>query len=388
MISYILPIILIGVLEFLLFSMIYSLPVWCVFTYAIITVFVYAGAVVAFAGHGFRAIDRSEQTNFLIGLGFTSLAQKIVLMILFSIAAILSLVLIDSWSWWIKLIFYCISLIVVLALIYGLIYGKYKYQLETEEISLKGLPAALDGLRIVQISDAHAGTWDKIEGVEKGINLIKEQEPDLILFTGDLVNSNKDEIDPFIELFAELTATHGKYAVLGNHDYYGQPREKELRPVYYHSLYGKFEQMGFDLLLNDSRILNIHDQELAIVGVENWGEGRFFPKRGDLQEAFTKVPENMWAILMSHDPSHWDKRVLPFERDVPLTLSGHTHAMQFGINLPFFKWSPVKYRYKRWMGLYKKDGQQLYVNRGFGLLAFPGRVGMSAEVSLLTLRSV
>jgi len=144
--------------------------------------------------------------------------------------------------------------------------------------------------------------------------------------------------------------------------------------------------MGFDLIRNDSRILDINDDQLAIVGVENWGHGRYFPKRGDLDQAFTKVPYDLCAILMSHDPSHWDIKVRPYERQVPLTLSGHTHGMQFGINLPFFKWSPVQFRYKRWMGLYQDNGEQLYVNRGFGILGYPGRVGMSPEVTLLTLR--
>jgi len=258
--------------------------------------------------------------------------------------------------------------------------------LEEVDVSFKDLPEVFDGFRILHITDIHSGTWDSVQGVEKGIRLIEEQEADMIVFTGDLVNTNKDEINPFIHLFKRLNAPCGKYAILGNHDYYGQPRDRALRKAYYDDFFSKYKEMGFDLILNDSREIRKRDDSFQLVGVENWGSGRFFPKKGDLDIATNNIGKDDFTILLSHDPSHWDLKALDHPQHYHLTLSGHTHGMQFGINLPFFKWSPVQYRYKRWMGLYHEAGQYLYVNRGFGILGFPGRVGMSPEVAVIHLR--
>jgi len=285
------------------------------------------------------------------------------------------------------LIVFGVSILPFLAMIYGIIWGKYRYVVEHVTVDYESLPDSFDGLKIVQISDVHSGTWDSLKGVERGIRLIEEQEPDVIVFTGDLVNADKDEIDPFMHLFARLSAPKGKFAVLGNHDYYGQPRDKSQRQAYYDDFFAKYKKMGFDLILNDSRIITKGSDEINLIGVENWGSGRYFPKRGDLDLATQKVKNGAFSILLSHDPSHWTLKVQPHTHHFHLTLSGHTHGRQFGINLPFFKWSPVQYRYKQWMGLYEQAGQYLYVNRGFGLLAYPGRVGMSPEVTLITLRS-
>lgn len=382
----IIPLSLLALLEVTIVRSISSLQEGYLWTYLGISILGYIGGVLAITTRTNRPIDRPRMTNLLVGWSFIALVQKIVLLLLLLLVVISSYLLSDASVEIAKLVVFWVSLMVVAAMLYGITYGKYRYVVEEQDVFFSDLPRALDGLKVIQISDIHAGTWDSVAGVQKGIDLIKAQDPDLILFTGDLVNGNKDEIDPFIHLFASLKATHGKYAVLGNHDYYGQPRERELRPAYYEDLYRKYEDMGFDLINNDSRSIDIGGERLYIAGVENWGHGKYFPKRGDIDKAMINVPEEAFTILMSHDPSHWDLHVKNHRRKIPLTLSGHTHGMQFGINLPFLKWSPVQYRYKHWMGLYESEGRRLYVNRGFGLLAYPGRVGMSPEVTVLHFR--
>lgn len=271
------------------------------------------------------------------------------------------------------------------ALIYGLAKGKYRYTLENLKLRFSDLPKNFHNFRIVQISDIHAGSFDSHEQVLKGIELVNAQEPDIILFTGDLVNSNKDEIDPYIDLFTRLKAKRGKYAILGNHDYYGtyDMESQTEKDAYWNSFMEKYKTLGFDLLKNEHREIDIDGEKISLLGVENWGAGRWFPKYGDLDKA---MPNNdNFKILMSHDPTHWDEKVLTHDKHVHLTLSGHTHGFQFGINFPGYKWSPAKYRYKHWMGLYEEKEQFLYVNRGFGFLGFPGRVGMWPEVTVIDL---
>lgn len=279
-----------------------------------------------------------------------------------------------------------LSLLILILMMYGTLFGKYNFKVERLTITLQNLPSEFDGFRLLQLSDIHSGTWDSIKGVEKGINMVIEEAADVVLFTGDLVNTSKEEINPFIELFAKVDPPFGKYAVLGNHDYYGQPRDGSKRQEYYDDFFSKYVRMGFDLILNDSRKIKKGDDLIQLIGVENWGNGRFFPKRGDLSLATANCTDGLTTILLSHDPTHWEEKALQFPFHFDLTLSGHTHGMQFGINLPFLKWSPVQFRYKRWMGLYKEMNQYLYVNRGFGLLAFPGRVGMTPEITVITLK--
>lgn len=274
-------------------------------------------------------------------------------------------------------------------MLYGMAKGKYRYTIKNVSLVFKDLPKSFDGLKIVQISDIHSGSFDNIEEVKKGIDMINDQNGDLVLFTGDLINSLKDEINPFIDLFSSIKAKIGKYAVLGNHDYYGYygtPQSEKER--YWNDFMKKYKLMGFQLLNNEHKYININDEKICLVGVENWGAGRHFPKHGDLEKATKGIGKDDFTILMSHDPSHWDHHVLPNEKHFHLTLSGHTHGMQFGIDLPGLKWSPVKYRYPRWMGLYEEAGQFLYVNRGFGFLAFPGRVGMWPEITVIELKSL
>lgn len=272
-------------------------------------------------------------------------------------------------------------------MLYGVTKGKYAYTINKVKLAFKDLPASFEGFKIVQISDIHAGSLDDKEEVAKGVRMINEQQPDVIVFTGDLVNSDKNEVDPYINVFKELTAPFGKFSVLGNHDYYGVPDEqgREAERNYWADFYKKYEAMGFQLLNNENVFIEKNEERIGILGVENWGRGRWFPKRGDLDKALNNTTKEEFCVLLSHDPTHWDDKVLPHNKKIHLTLSGHTHGFQFGINMPGFKWSPAQYRYDRWIGLYEEAEQYLYVNKGFGFLAFPGRVGMWPEITVIEL---
>ena len=272
-------------------------------------------------------------------------------------------------------------------MLYGITRGKYHFKVEALELFFDDLPPAFDGYKIVQISDIHAGSFDNVAAVSRGVAMINAEQADVVLFTGDLINSEKDEVDPYIDVFNKIESKEGTYAVLGNHDYYGLygiPESEQ--ESYWSDLLTKIDRMGFRLLNNTAVSLQRGNQNIQLLGVENWGAGRWFPKKGDLDAALSGVASDDFCVLMSHDPTHWDEKVLSHTKKIHLTLSGHTHGMQFGINLPGFKWSPVKYRYPRWMGLYEEEGQKLYVNRGFGVLGFPGRVGMWPEITSITLR--
>lgn len=274
-------------------------------------------------------------------------------------------------------------------MLYGITKGKYRYTLEKLGMGFPDLPKSFHGLKLVQISDIHSGSFDSVEKVGHAIDQINELQPDLILFTGDLVNFEKDEINPYMAEFARLKAKMGKFAILGNHDYYGyERRPADQKQTYWEDFMSKYPKMGFGLLKNQHVVLEKDGEKLAICGVENWGEARFFQKYGDLDQAVEGLSPEVFPILMSHDPSHWDAKILPHQRRFPLTLSGHTHGMQFGIDIPGFKWSPAKYRYPQWSGLYEKEDQYLYVNKGFGFLGFPGRVGMWPEITLIELQSL
>lgn len=273
------------------------------------------------------------------------------------------------------------------SLLYGMYRGKYNYKVLAYELEYEDLPEAFDGFTITQISDIHSGSFDNPEKVAYGIDLINQQQSDLVLFTGDLVNNKAAEIKPWIQYFSKISAPHGVYSVLGNHDYgdYTRWETEELKTKNLESLFQSQKEMGWKLLLNEADFIEKKGARLAIVGVENWGNG--FKQAGDLDRALAKVEEKDFKILLSHDPSHWEAKVLPHPYKVHLTLSGHTHGMQFGIEIPgWIKWSPVKWRYKQWAGIYEASNQKLNVNRGFGYLAYPGRVGMWPEISVITLK--
>ncbi|MEK9613832.1 MAG: metallophosphoesterase [Flavobacteriaceae bacterium] len=274
------------------------------------------------------------------------------------------------------------------SLLYGMYRGKYNFKVLSYELEYDDLPEAFDGFKITQISDIHSGSFDNAQKVEYGVDLINRQKSDVVLFTGDLVNNKSEEINPWKKIFGKIQAPHGIFSVLGNHDYgdyvsWESPTKKQDNLK---DLYQAQKEMGWDLLLNESRFIEKQGQRLAIVGVENWGKGGF-KKAGDLNKALENVEPNDFKVLLSHDPSHWEAEVLPHPYNINLTLSGHTHGMQFGIDIPgWFKWSPVQWRYKQWAGIYGDQNQRINVNRGFGYLAYPGRVGMWPEVSVITLK--
>lgn len=274
------------------------------------------------------------------------------------------------------------------AMLYGIFKGKYNYKVLKYQLYYPDLPEAFDGYRLTQISDIHSGSFDNKEKIEYAVDLINEQQSDAILFTGDMVNNKAEEMLPWKSVFGKLKATDGVYSVLGNHDYgdYVEWDSEQAKVQNLEDLKNIQRDMGFDLLLNESRFIEKNGQRLALIGVENWGKGGF-KKAGDLNRALSGVQKDDFSILMSHDPSHWEAEVLPHEKKIHLTLSGHTHGMQFGIEIPgWFKWSPVQWRYKQWAGIYESQEQKLNVNRGFGYLAFPGRVGIWPEVTVIELK--
>jgi predicted MPP superfamily phosphohydrolase len=272
------------------------------------------------------------------------------------------------------------------SLLYGMYRGKYNYKVLNYVLEYDDLPEAFDGFKITQISDIHSGSFDNPEKVQYGVDLINQQHADVVFFTGDLVNNRAEEVFPWIETFKKINSKFGVYSILGNHDYgdYTRWESEAEKKKNMEALFDAQKQMGWDLLLNESRFIEKDGQRLALVGVENWGSG--FKQAGDLEKALENVAPQDFKILLSHDPSHWEAQVLPHPFDIHLTLSGHTHGMQFGIEIPgWIKWSPVKWRYKQWAGIYEQAKQRLNVNRGFGYLAYPGRVGIWPEVTVITL---
>ncbi|NRA94044.1 MAG: metallophosphoesterase [Psychroserpens sp.] len=274
------------------------------------------------------------------------------------------------------------------SLLYGMYRGKYRYRVLDYTLHFEDLPDAFDGYKITQISDVHSGSFDNREKIEYGINLINEQRSDAIMFTGDMVNNEASEMLPWKDLFGTLRAKDGVFSVLGNHDYgdYVRWDSSEEKEENLQNLKDLQKEMGYKLLLNETHFIEKEGQRIAVIGVENWGKGGF-KKAGDLKKASEVVNAEDFKILMSHDPSHWDAQVVEDDYHYHLTLSGHTHGMQFGIEIPgWIKWSPVKWRYKQWAGIYEKFGQYLNVNRGFGYLGYPGRVGIWPEVTVITLK--
>jgi uncharacterized protein len=276
------------------------------------------------------------------------------------------------------------------SLITSLIYGfsnKYNYKIRRLPLKFSNLPPAFRGLKIIQISDIHSGSFDNKTAVEKGVQEILDLHPDLILFTGDLINDRATEMEDYIDVFSRLKAPMGVFSTLGNHDYgdYIKWPTEEARAQNLQDLKNIQAQMGWRLLMNEHVVLEKGGQEIALIGIENWSAKARFPKHGKMWEAYPGAEKYPFKILMSHDPSHWDAEVRPKYGDIDLTLAGHTHGMQFGIEIPGFKWSPVKYVYEQWAGLYEEGKQKLYVNRGYGFIGYPGRVGILPEITLIEL---
>jgi predicted MPP superfamily phosphohydrolase len=265
--------------------------------------------------------------------------------------------------------------------------NKYNYQVKKIKLSFKNLPAAFKGLRMVHISDIHSGSFQDIRAVNKGIDLILKQQPDLIVFTGDLVNDRATEMDPYQNSFGRLTAPLGVYSTLGNHDYgdYVQWPTAQEKMDNLEALKKVHANMGWRLLMNEHVILEKNGEKIALLGIENWGAKARFPKYGKMDLAHVGTEDIPFKILLSHDPSHWDAQILPEYNSIDLMLSGHTHGMQFGLENPYFKWSPVQWMYKQWAGLYEQGSQKLYVNRGYGFIGYPGRVGILPEITVIEL---
>lgn len=272
----------------------------------------------------------------------------------------------------------------------SLLYGfsnKYNYQVKKVQLAYANLPKAFKGMKIVHISDIHSGSFQNKEAVNKGIDLILKQEADLILFTGDLVNDRHDEMNDYLDVFNRLKAPLGVYSTLGNHDYgdYVAWPSEQAKTENLNKLKGVHSKLGWRLLMNEHVVLNRGEESIALLGIENWGAKGRFPKYGKMNEAYPGCEQQPFKILMSHDPSHWDAQVRTEYKDIDLMLAGHTHGMQFGIENPYFKWSPVQWMYKQWAGLYEEGNQKLYVNRGFGFIGYPGRVGVLPEITVIEL---
>ena len=287
-----------------------------------------------------------------------------------------------------------IAAIPFLTVLDGIFKGKYRYRVIRKQVFFDDLPQEFDGFTITQLSDVHSGSFDDREKVDYGIKMAAAQKSDILVFTGDMVNNEAGEMEAYVEMFSQLNGTSGMFSVMGNHDYgdYGRLTDAQKKQSVIR-LQEIQREIGFMPLNNAMQSIERNGKRLNVIGVENWGHSHFFPKRGDLKKATAGVKEGDFNVLLSHDPSHFDHdveghdNVIHFEKKMHLTLSGHTHGMQFGIEIPgLIKWSPVKYRYHNWAGLYEENGRRLYVNRGFGFLAFPGRVGMWPEITVLELK--
>ncbi len=286
-------------------------------------------------------------------------------------------------------VFIAVAAIPFAAVIHGIIWGKYRYRVIKKTLHFDDLPEAFDGLTITQLSDIHSGSFTDGEKVEQAVNQVNAQGSDLIFFTGDLVNNRASEMLPWIPTFKKLRAPLGIYATLGNHDYgdYVAWPSREAKEENAKQLRDIHAQLGFDLLDNENRQIERKGQRVNIIGVQNWGE-KPFQQFGDLKQATEGISDGEFNLLLSHDPTHFDRKVKAFPKKIHLTFSGHTHGMQFGIEIPNWgiKWSPIQYRYPKWAGLYEAGGRYLYVNRGFGYLAFPGRVGEWPEITVIELK--
>jgi predicted MPP superfamily phosphohydrolase len=374
---------------------------WVLWTYIFLSL-----TAIVFIGYQFTKFDRSvgqtKMTMITLGLLLLVLIPKLILtLVLFfeDIYRVLSGTIskisgnptdsfIPERRRFVSQIALGIAAIPFSSLIYGMTLGKYNYKVIRQQIFFPDLPDAFDGFKITQISDVHSGSFDNPEKINYAIDLINEQESDMILFTGDIVNTHAKEMLPWIETFNRIKKHEfGKHSVLGNHDYgeyvnWKTPKEKDQNFHDIKALYGK---IGFNLMLNEHTYLKKGNDKIALVGVENWGLK--FKKAGDLHKASEGLTKEEFKILMSHDPSHWDAEVNKHPKDFHLMLSGHTHGLQFGIEIPgFFKWSPAQYVYEQWAGLYEKAGKYIYVNRGFGFHAYPGRVGIMPEITVIELK--
>ena len=374
---------------------------WILLTYQIVSLVILVYIIYSFTQFD-RSIGQNRQTLFTLGLFLlTYIPKMVIMMVMFGedifrvIGGFIREFLGNSNESFLadrrKFVSQAalgLAAVPFLSILYGVTKGKYNFKVIKQTIFFPDLPDNFDGMTITQISDVHSGSFDNHHEIEHAINLINEQKSDIILFTGDIVNTHASEMHPWIETFKKIeTPAFGKYSVLGNHDY-GEyvtwPSQKD-KQENFEAIKDLHRQIDFKLLLNENIKLTKDGQEIALVGVENWG--RNFKQAGDLNKAAAGLKPEDFKILMSHDPSHWDAEVKNNINNYQLTLSGHTHGLQFGIEIPgIIKWSPVQYVYKQWAGLYENVGRYVYVNRGFGFHAYPGRVGIWPEITVLELK--
>ncbi len=279
------------------------------------------------------------------------------------------------------------SVIPFVTMVFGIVSGAHDYRVRRVTVKLPNLPKAFDGIRIAQLSDIHSGSFFNKTAVKGGVEMVLNEKPDVLFFTGDLVNNETSEVKEYLNVFEKLKAPLGVFSVTGNHDYgdYHRWPSDQAKKQNFKDLISAHKLMGFDLLLNEHRFLEIGNERIAILGIENWG-GKGFAKYGKLDLAYAGTEETPVKLLLSHDPSHWDAQVRPLYPAIDIAFAGHTHGFQFGVELGDFKWSPSQYAYKQWAGLYQEGSQHLYVNRGFGYLGYPGRVGMPPEITILELK--
>lgn len=275
----------------------------------------------------------------------------------------------------------------VVGMTYGILSGAHDYRIRRHRLLFPGLPTAFDGLKIIQISDIHSGSFFNKRAVMGGVDMIRNEKPDVVFFTGDLVNDETSEINDYFQVFSRVKAPLGVFSTTGNHDYgdYRLWPSAEAKNQNFRDLIEAHRLLGWDLLMNEHRFLEVDRERIAVIGIENWGTGRF-PKYGDLGKAYTGAEDSPLRILLSHDPSHWDAEVRPRYPDIDLMLAGHTHGFQFGVETGNLKWSPSQWIYKQWAGLYEEGDQKLYVNRGYGYIGYPGRIGILPEITVIELK--
>ena len=375
---------------------------WILIVYQVISLIAFAYILYGFSQFD-RKIGQNAQSLFTIGLFLLMLVPKLLIAVILlgeDIFRMFSTILtyftqadslkeaIPERRKFISQIALGIAAIPFTSLLYGMTKGKYNFKVIHQTLFFPDLPDSFDGMTITQFSDVHSGSFDNPEKIQYAVDLINEQKSDVILFTGDIVNTHATEMHPWIDTFNKIeTPKFGKYSILGNHDYgeYVEWPSQAAKKENFEAIKDLHRQIDFKLLLNENVKLKNGDGEIALIGVENWGIK--FKQAGDLAKASQGLKKEDFKILMSHDPSHWDAEVQHHENNYHLTLSGHTHGLQFGIEIPgFIKWSPVQYVYKYWAGLYENMGRYVYVNRGFGFHAYPGRVGIWPEITVIQLK--
>ena len=391
------------IIEFYSFQAIRTLirTKWIVNAYLVISLFLFLFIVYSFTQFD-RSVGQTKRTLLTMGLMLLVYIPKIV-MTLVLFGEDIYRVIVGSVSYFVEYdngdflksrrkfvsqLGLGLAAVPFLSLIYGMTVGKYNYKVIKQRIFFPDLPDSFDGFTITHISDVHSGSFDNPEKINYAIDLINDQESDMILFTGDIVNTHAKEMHPWVDSFKRIKEyRYGKYSILGNHDY-GEyvtwPSEME-KEENFREIKNLHRAIDFKLLLNEHTFIQKGNDRIAIVGVENWGHN--FKQAGDLNKASHELHRDDFKILLSHDPSHWEYEIKNHDKNFHLTLSGHTHGMQFGIEIPgYFKWSLAQYVYKQWAGLYEEFGRYIYVNRGFGFHAYPGRVGIMPEITVIQLK--